>query len=165
MNKTEKVNHEFGPFYDKNSRILILGSIPSPKSREQGFYYGHPRNRFWPVLAGLFEEKAPETVEDRKEFLTKHHIALWDVLASCDIKGADDSSIKNPEANDMELILKSADIKAVFTTGAKASKLYEKLCLPECGVAAIMLPSTSPANCACSFDRLLEEYRQILKYL
>ncbi len=165
MNKTEKVNHEFGPFYDKNSRILILGSIPSPKSREQGFYYGHPRNRFWPVLAGLFEEKAPETVEDRKEFLTKHHIALWDVLASCDIKGADDSSIKNPEANDMELILKSADIKAVFTTGAKASKLYEKLCLPECGVVATMLPSTSPANCACSFDRLMEEYRQILKYL
>lgn len=165
MNKTEKVNHEFGPFYDENSKVLILGSIPSPKSREQGFYYGHPRNRFWPVLAGLFEETIPETVEDRKKFLTKHHIALWDVLASCDIKGAEDSSIKNPEANDMELILKSADIKAVFTTGAKASKLYEKLCLPKCGVAAKMLPSTSPANCGCSFDKLSAEYRQILKYL
>lgn len=163
--KTENVAHEFGPFYDKSSKVLILGSIPSPKSREQGFYYGHPRNRFWPVLAGLFEESVPETVEERKAFLTKHNIALWDVLASCQIKGADDSSIKNPEANDIGQILKAADIKAVFTTGGKASKLYEKMCLPICGVAAISLPSTSPANCACTFEKLIEAYRQILKYL
>lgn len=165
MNRMEKVAHEFGPFYDEKSKVLILGSIPSPKSREQGFYYGHPRNRFWPVLAGLFEEAVPETVIERKDFLTRHHIALWDVLESCEIKGADDSSIKNPSANDMNLILKAADIRAVFTTGAKAAKLYEKMCLPVCGVPAAPLPSTSPANCACSFDRLLEEYRQILKYL
>ena len=165
VNKTEKVVHEFGPFYDENSRVLILGSIPSPKSREQGFYYGHPRNRFWPVLAGLFDEPVPETVEERKAFLTKHNIALWDVLASCDIRGADDGSIKNPEANNMELILNSADIRAVFTTGGKATKLYERLCLPVCGVASVGLPSTSPANCGCSMERLMEEYGRILKFL
>ncbi len=165
VNETIKVAHEFGPFYDENSKVLILGTIPSPKSREQGFYYGHPRNRFWPVLAGLFDEPVPETVPERKAFLTEHGIALWDVLASCDIKGAEDSSIKNPEPNDMDIILKAADIKAVFTTGGKAFKLYEKMCFPRCGVAAIGLPSTSPANCGCSMDRLLEEYRQILKYL
>lgn len=165
MNKTEKVAHEFGPFYDKNSKVLILGSIPSPKSREQGFYYGHPRNRFWPVLAGLFGEDIPETVSERKIFLAKHRIALWDVLDSCDIRGADDNSIKNPQPNDMNVILKESDIKAIFTTGGKATNLYKKLCLPKCGVAAIGLSSTSPANCKRSLDSLIEEYRQILKYL
>ena len=93
MSEVMKVAHEFGPFYDKDSKVLILGSIPSPKSREQGFYYGHPRNRFWPVLAALFGERIPQTVPERKDFLTRHNIALWDVLASCDIKGADDGSI------------------------------------------------------------------------
>lgn len=118
MSEVMKVAHEFGPFYDKDSKVLILGSIPSPKSREQGFYYGHPRNRFWPVLAALFGERIPQTVPERKDFLTRHNIALWDVLASCDIKGADDVSIRNPEANDMRLITESADIRAIFTTGS-----------------------------------------------
>ena len=163
--EVKKVTHEFGPFYDKNSRILILGSIPSPKSREQGFYYGHPRNRFWPVLAALFNEAVPQTVPERKNFLTRHRIALWDVLASCDIKGADDGSIRNPEANDMRLITDGADIRAIFTTGGKAAKLYEKLCEPVCGVKAERLSSTSPANCRCSLEKLTEEYRKILKYL
>ena len=165
LNKTERVAHEFGPFYNEDSRVLILGSIPSPKSREQGFYYGHPRNRFWPVLGALFDEAAPSTVEERKAFLKRHRIALWDVLASCEISGADDSSIRNPEPNDMNVILNNADIRAVFTTGAKAAKLYEKLCLPLCGVAAQSLPSTSPANCAFSMERLTKEYAGILKYL
>ena len=165
MSEVMKVAHEFGPFYDKDSKVLILGSIPSPKSREQGFYYGHPRNRFWPVLAALFGERIPQTVPERKDFLTRHNIALWDVLASCDIKGADDGSIRNPEANDMRLITESADIRAIFTTGGKATKLYEKMCEPVCGISAQGLPSTSPANCSCSMDKLTEEYAEILKYL
>ncbi len=165
MSEVMKVAHEFGPFYDKDSKVLILGSIPSPKSREQGFYYGHPRNRFWPVLAALFGESVPQTVSERKAFLTRHNIALWDVLASCDIKGADDGSIRNPEANDMRLITDAADIRAIFTTGGKATKLYEKMCEPACGVRAQALPSTSPANCRCSMDKLTEEYAKILKYL
>ena len=165
MRESTKVTHEFGPFYDSDSKVLILGSIPSPKSREQGFYYGHPRNRFWPVLAALFGEEAPETVDERRSFLIRHRIALWDVLASCEIVGADDGSIREPEPNDMSVILEVADIAAVFTTGGKATKLYEKLCLPLCGVPAIGLPSTSPANCACSMDRLMKEYGKILKYL
>lgn len=164
-NTIAKVAHEFGPFYDENSKILILGSIPSPKSREQGFYYGHPRNRFWPVLSKVLEEPVPETLEEKKELLRRYGIALWDVLAGCEIRGADDSSIINPEANDMRLILNQVDIKAVFTTGTKAYKLYEKMCFPVCGVAAINLPSTSPANAAWSLDRLTVEYQQILKYL
>lgn len=165
MNKAGRVDHVFGPFYDEKSKILILGTIPSPKSREEGFYYGHPRNRFWPVLSGLFGEATPVTVQEKKALLKKHGIALWDVLASCEIKGAEDSSIKNPQANDMRLIFNVADIRAVFTTGGKAAKLYEKLCLPVCGVPAIKLPSTSPANCACSVERLTEEYSIILQYL
>ena len=156
MSEVMKVAHEFGPFYDKDSKVLILGSIPSPKSREQGFYYGHPRNRFWPVLAALFGERIPQTVPERKDFLTRHNIALWDVLASCD---------RNPEANDMRLITESADIRAIFTTGGKATKLYEKMCEPVCGISAQGLPSTSPANCRCSMDKLTEEYSKILKYL
>lgn len=165
MSEVMKVAHEFGPFYDKDSKVLILGSIPSPKSREQGFYYGHPRNRFWPVLAALFGESVPQTVPERKDFLTRHNIALWDVLASCDIKGADDGSIRNPEPNDMRLITDAADIRAIFTTGGKATKLYEKMCEPVCGIRTHGLPSTSPANCRCSMDKLTEEYSKILKYL
>ncbi len=160
-----KITHEFGPFFDSDSKVLILGSIPSPKSREQGFYYGHPRNRFWPVMASLFGDDIPETVPDRKEFLKHHNIALWDVLASCEIRGAEDSSIREPVANDMDIILKNSDIKAIFTTGGKASELYRKLCLPECGIKAVSLPSTSPANCRFSMERLRKEYGIILKYL
>lgn len=170
MNKTEdrqttmRVRHEFGPFYDKDSKVLILGSIPSPKSREQGFYYGHPQNRFWKVLADVLGEELPQTVEARKTMLIKHHIALWDVLDSCEIKGASDTTIKDPVANDMNVILKEADIRAIFTTGAKADELYKKMCYPICGVASIRLPSTSPANCGCSYDKLKVAYSQILEF-
>lgn len=160
-----RVEHEFEPFYDARSRVLILGSIPSPKSREQGFYYGHPRNRFWMVLSDVLGEPMPESVAARKKMLARRHIALWDVLDSCEINGADDASIRNPKANDMNAILNEADIRAIFTTGAKAAKLYEKLCQPSCGVPAIRLPSTSPANCGCSYERLKEAYDQIKAYL
>ena len=160
------VTHEFGAFFDKDSRVLILGTIPSPKSREQGFYYGHPQNRFWKVLADVLGEKVvPQTVEERKKFLKRNRIALWDVLESCEIKGASDVSIRNARPNDMNRILQAADIRANFVAGTKAAKLYKKLCLPTCGVEAIQLPSTSPANCGCSDEKLREAYSQICKYL
>lgn len=161
------VTHEFDAFFDKDSRVLILGTIPSPKSREQGFYYGHPQNRFWKVLADVLGEEFPQTVEERKRFLKRNHIALWDVLESCEIKGASDVSIRNARPNDMNRILKAKDtnIQAIFVAGTKAAKLYKKLCLPTCGVEAIQLPSTSPANCGCSDEKLREAYSQICKYL
>ena len=159
------VTHEFAAFFDKDSRVLILGTIPSPKSREQGFYYGHPQNRFWKVLADVLGEEFPQTVEERKVFLKRNHIALWDVLESCEIKGASDVSIRNARPNDMNRILQTADIRAIFATGAKAAQLYKKLCFPECGVEAVRLPSTSPANCGCSYEKLREAYSQICDYV
>lgn len=159
------VTHEFDAFFDKDSWVLILGTIPSPKSREQGFYYGHPQNRFWKVLADVLDEEFPQTVEERKGFLKRNHIALWDVLESCEIKGASDVSIRNARPNDMNRILQAADIRAIFATGAKAAQLYKKLCFPECGVEAVRLPSTSPANCGCSYEKLREAYSQICDYV
>ena len=159
------VTHEFDAFFAKDSRVLILGTIPSPKSREQGFYYGHPQNRFWKVLADVLGEEFPQTVEERKRFLKRNHIALWDVLESCEIKGASDVSIRNARPNDMNRILQAADIRAIFATGAKAAQLYKKLCFPECGVEAVRLPSTSPANCGCSYEKLREAYSQICDYV
>ena len=160
------VTNKFDAFYGKGAKVLILGTIPSPKSREQGFYYGHPQNRFWKVLADVLDDVVPQTVKERKDFLTRHNIALWDVLESCEIKGASDVSIRNARPNDMNRILKDEDtnIEAIFVAGTKAAKLYKKLCLPTCGVEAIQLPSTSPANCGCSDEKLREAYRQICKY-
>ena len=163
--ETKRVVHEFAPVFDKNSRILMLGTMPSPKSREMGFYYGHPRNRFWKVVSDVFGERMPETVEERKAFALRRHIAVWDVLAGCEIKGADDNSIRNPEANDMDVILRHADIRAIFATGTKAGALYRKYCYPATGVPILVLPSTSPANCRISYDELYREYKVILKYL
>jgi len=161
------VTNKFDAFYGKGAKVLILGTIPSPKSREQGFYYGHPQNRFWKVLADVLDDVVPQTVKERKDFLTRHNIALWDVLESCEIKGASDVSIRNARPNDMNRILKDEDtnIEAIFVAGTKAAKLYKKLCLPTCGVKAIQLPSTSPANCGCSDEKLREAYRQICKYV
>ena len=153
------VTHEFGPWYDAQSRVLILGTMPSPKSREAGFYYAHPQNRFWRVLPALYGE--PRLVGDiaaQQDFLTRRHIALWDVLASCEITGASDSSIRNPVPNDMNVILCAAPIRAIFATGQKAGALYKKYCLPQCGMPAHILPSTSPANCAVNLDALRAKY-------
>lgn len=160
----EKVVHTIAPVYDENSRVLILGSMPSPKSREVGFYYGHPQNRFWRVLAEILNEEVPDDTLAKKSLVLRHHIALWDVLAECEIEGASDSSIKNPKINDMDIIFSRASIKAVFATGAKAAELYQKLRKrdwPDC----IKLPSTSAANAAYSKERLKERYRVILDYL
>ena len=125
MNEMEHVTHEFQPIYDKDSKVLMLGTMPSPKSREVGFYYGHPRNRFWKVVSDVCGEALPETKEEKIAFALRNHIAVWDVLAGCEIHGADDSSIRNPEPNDMNRILKEADIQAIFATGQKAAQLYK----------------------------------------
>lgn len=158
------VYHEFGPLFDKSSRVLVLGTIPSPKSREQGFYYGHPRNRFWKMLAQVFDEPVPENIEEKKALALGHHVALWDVLASCTIRGAEDASIRDAVPNDLQVILSQADIRAIFATGAKAEALYRKFCEPVTGVPCIRLPSTSPANCAMKDEALLAEYQKIRLY-
>ena len=164
--KETHVKHEFEPIVDACTKVLILGSFPSVKSREQSFYYGHPQNRFWKVLATLFSCAIPNTNAARTEFLLTRRIALWDVLASCEIRGADDGSIKNPVVNDIGKILQAADIRAIFTTGSKAYRIYNRYCLPQTGVHAKALPSTSPANCRFyTFEKLLEAYRVILQYI
>ncbi len=160
------VEHILDPFYDENSRVLILGTIPSPKSREEGFFYAHPQNRFWRIMADLFCLPPFETKEEKCIFLKKHHIALWDVLHSCTITGADDQSIKNIVPNDLSVIFKKANLRAVFTTGKKAGALYQKYCYPHTKKEAVCLPSTSPANCRYyTYEKLLKEYKIILEYL
>ncbi|MGN9119614.1 DNA-deoxyinosine glycosylase [Turicibacter bilis] len=159
------VEHTLSPIYDKNSNVLILGTMPSPKSREVGFYYGHPQNRFWKVLADIFNEESLTTTEEKITFLHRHQLALWDVLQSCEIQGADDASIKNPIPNDLTSLLQEANIKAIFTTGKKATDLYMKYCYPKTNIPAIGLPSSSPANRRISYEKLKEEYSKILEYL
>lgn len=161
----EYITHNFQPVYNENSRILMLGTMPSPKSREVGFYYGHPRNRFWKVVSDVCGAPYPETREEKIAFALQYGIAVWDVLAGCEIKGADDSSIRNPVANDMDVILKHAQIQAIFTTGTKAGQLYKKYCLPRTGIEAVVLPSTSPANCRMSYEELYRAYAGIKEYL
>ncbi len=154
--------HPIPPVFDKNSCILILGSFPSVKSREVGFFYGHPQNRFWKVVSALFEEETPRTVEEKKDLLIRNGVALWDVLHSCEIRGSSDASIKNAVPNDLSVILGAADIKAIFTNGATAYKYYVRYAQPSTGRPAVPLPSTSPANAAWSTERLLTEWRKIV---
>ena len=154
-------HHPFPPLYNEKSRVLILGSFPSVKSREQMFFYGHPQNRFWRVVAEVFGEKAPETIEEKKAFVLRNNLALWDVLASCEITGSSDSSIKNATANDISPILAGADIKEIFVNGKTAEKYYNKYIKPDIGRDATVLPSTSPANAAWSFECLVEAWKKI----
>lgn len=155
--------HEIAPFYNSDSLILILGSFPSAASRREGFYYAHPQNRFWRVLAGVFGEETPVGTEAKKAFLTRRRIALWDVIAECDIEGSGDASIKSPHCNDIAGLLRETSVKAVFTTGAKAYGLYEKRVFPSVGIHAVSLPSTSPANAAFSAEKLAEIWGNELK--
>ena len=156
------VTHEIQPVFDSRSRVLLLGTMPSPASREQGFYYGHPQNRFWRVLAAIFNEPAPRTIEEKRDMLLRHHIALWDVLASCEIEGASDASIRDAQPNDLARIFDVADIRAVFATGTKAGELYRKLVEPTLGVPCTTLPSTSPANAKMKLDDLTDAYGKAL---
>lgn len=154
--------HPFPPIYDGNSRILILGSFPSVKSREQLFFYGHPQNRFWRVTAAVYGSEAPCTIPEKKEFLLSHGIALWDVIASCEITGSSDSSIKNAAVNDLSPILAAADIKRIFVNGQTAKRFYDRYTKPLIGREAAVLPSTSPANAAWTFEKLVSAW-QIIK--
>lgn len=164
-NELTHVDHPLEPIFDKRSRVLVLGTMPSPVSRAAGFYYAHPRNRFWQVLAALFDEPVAATNERRRDQLLRHHIALWDVLASCDIEGASDASITNAHPNDLKRIIDAAPIEAVFCTGAKSAELYARHCRDRTGIDAVKLPSTSPANAAATLDDLVGAYRAILPHL
>lgn len=156
---SKRVEHGFPPFIYKEAEILMLGSFPSPVSRETGFYYGHPRNRFWSVLAKVYGEDVPLGIEDKKSFLTRHKIALWDVVESCDIIGASDSSITNVTPNDIREVVRGTAIDKICVTGKTAGKLLKKYV----GIDGVELPSPSPANCALSFDELVKAYSKVLK--
>lgn len=151
--------HNIDPIYNADSRILILGSFPSVKSREGQFFYHHPQNRFWKVLSAVLEHPLPKTIGEKREMLLSSGIALWDVIASCEITGSSDSSIKNAVPNDIARILLDADIRAVFCNGGTAHKLYQKHLQQQTGTPAILLPSTSPANAAWSQERLCNAWR------
>ena len=152
------IKHPFPPLYDKDSEILILGSFPSVKSREQNFFYGHPQNRFWKVTSGIFGCVEPVTIDEKREFLHSNHIALWDVIASCNIIGSSDSSISDVVANDLSEILGSANIRQIFVNGKTAEKYYNKYTFEKTNRKAICLPSTSPANAAWSVERLIDAW-------
>ena len=154
--------HGIAPVYDENSEMLILGSFPSVASRAEGFFYGHPRNRFWRVMAAVFGEDVPRTVEEKKAFLLRNKVALFDVLAECEIEGSADSSILGALPNDLSPILSASRIQKIFVNGKTAEKLYQKYLLPKTGIPARSLPSTSPANAAWSEERLIEAWK-ILK--
>ena len=171
------LKHPIPPLYDPDSRILILGSFPSPKSRQTGFFYGHPQNRFWKVMAEVLDwtnEKAgvpsdtpgeiflPGSVPEKSAMLHSSHVAVWDTIASCDITGASDASITNVVPNDLSLILESADIRQIYCNGSKSHELYMKYIMPNTGRKAVKLPSTSPANAACSLEKLISSW-SILK--
>ena len=153
--------HPIPPFYDDDSTILILGSFPSVKSRQANFFYGHPQNRFWRVISAVMGEECPETIEEKSALLRRNHIALWDVIHSCEIVGSSDSSIRNVTPNDLSVILDHAPIRTIFTNGRKSNDLYRRWLEKEIGRSAVYLPSTSPANAGWSLERLIEAWSVI----
>ncbi|MDE6434427.1 MAG: DNA-deoxyinosine glycosylase [Lachnospiraceae bacterium] len=161
--KYQRVVQPFEPIYNKNSKVLILGSFPSVKSREMGFYYGHKQNRFWKVLANILEVEEPVTVEEKKDILLKHGIAVYDVIESCDIKGSSDSSIKNVVPADIRKIVAESDIQVVVTNGRTADRMFQKYQSNSYKGVVLTMPSTSPANAAFSLERLVEIWRAGLK--
>ena len=163
MTGYEHIEHTFAPVYDADSLVLILGTLPSVKSRENHFYYGHKQNRFWKVMADLCGEPVPETIEEKKKMLLAHHIAVWDVIQSCDIKGSSDSSIRNVEPTDIRRILAESQITRIYANGNKAGELYRKYQLPLTGIE--VLPSTSPANAAWRLESLCEVWRETIVLL
>lgn len=157
--------HPFEPVYNSNSKILILGTFPSVKSREESFYYAHPQNRFWKVLSSLTKHSLPKTVEEKMTLLLSKGIALWDILQSCEIDASKDSSIKNPVVNDLSIILSSSNIKAIFTNGKKAEQIYRTLSYPNALIESHVLPSTSSANAYYTFEKLIKAWDKILDFL
>ena len=158
----ERVFHTIPPIYSPESEILILGTMPSPKSREAAFYYAHPQNRFWPALALALGEPLPETIEEKSALILRHHLALWDVLLSCDITGASDASIQNPVANDIPALIRQTRITRVLCTGATSARLYTKLVFPKTNIPCETLPSPSAANARMRLEKLARVYREIL---
>lgn len=156
------IQHPISPVFDSHSTILILGSFPSVKSREIGFFYGHPQNRFWKVLAAVFEEQTvPKDTDEKRDFLLRNGVALWDVICYCDITGSSDSSIRNVVPNDLTPILEQADIRQIYVNGKKAMSLYQRYLEPETDRKAICLPSTSPANASWNLERLIQTWQVI----
>jgi len=155
------IKHPIKPLFDENSKILILGSFPSVKSREEMFFYGHPQNRFWKVTSAVFGCEVPQTLEEKRVFLLSNKIAVWDVIASCDIVGSSDNSIKNVVPNDLNIILDNADINRIFVNGKTAEKYYNKYIKDTIKREAVCLPSTSPANAAWGFEKLVDAWRII----
>lgn len=153
-----RIDHPIKPVYDSNSRILILGSFPSVKSREEMFFYGHKQNRFWKILANIFDEEVPVNIEEKRSLLLRNKVAVWDVIASCSIEGSSDASIKDVTANDLSIIFETADIKQIFCNGTKSYELYEKYIENNIGRKAVKLPSSSPANAAWSLEKLVKEW-------
>ena len=158
----ESIVHPIAPTYDADSEILILGSFPSVKSREMGFYYGHPRNRFWRVMAALYGEETPMSVDERRAFLLRNRVAAWDVIASCTITGSSDSSIRDVVPNDLRPILAGSKVTRVFVNGKTAERMYARYTEPVLGIAAVCLPSTSPANAAWSLQKLIDTWRTLI---
>lgn len=163
MASKDLVTHPFCPIFNRDSQILILGSLPSVQSRNQNFYYGHPRNRFWKVLAAIYGEPVPQTIEEKTAFLLKHHLALWDVIASCTIEGSSDASISQVVPNCLESIFRTASIRKIICNGQTAGRLYHRFQEKQTGMNAVILPSTSPANATWSFERLLEVWKPALQ--
>ncbi len=153
--------HPFPPLYNKDSKVLILGSFPSVRSREAMFFYGHPQNRFWKVIAALFDEPVPRSIPEKKALILGHGLALWDSIASCEIKGSSDASITDAVPTDLSEILENSAVQRIFCNGAKSFEMYRKYQLPRTGIEAVKLPSTSPANAACSLDKLIDAWKVI----
>ena len=158
----QRIQHPFGPLFSPDSRVLILGSFPSVKSREQNFFYGHPRNRFWKVVAALFGQEPPQTIPEKRELILSHGLALWDSIASCVITGSSDASIREVKPNDLRIILDHAPIERIYCNGRKSHEMYEKYILPALSREASCLPSTSPANAAWSLEKLIAAWSVIL---
>ena len=160
----QSLKHTFDPVYDAESRILILGSFPSVKSRENNFFYGHPQNRFWKVMANILEWEVPTTIEEKKNMLLSNHVAVWDVIASCSIQGSSDTSIKDVAVNDFSKILDNSRVERIYVNGGKAYELYHKYAEKVTGIKAIKLPSTSPANAAWSLEKLTKMWKETIEF-
>lgn len=162
MSDYKLLTHEFEPVYDRQSRILILGTFPSVKSRENNFYYGHPRNRFWKVLSSITDASLPVSIDEKRNLLFTHNIAIWDVIRQCEIIGSSDSRIKNVIPVNLSAILDECEIQRIYGNGTKACQLYNKYLLEAVKIPIIALPSTSPANAAYSFEKLLSRWTELL---
>ena len=160
----QSIKHTFDQVFNADSKILILGSFPSVKSRENNFFYGHPQNRFWKVMANVLDWEVPSTIEEKKTMLLSNHVAVWDVIASCSIQGSSDTSIKDVVVNDFSKILENSKVERIYVNGGKAYELYHKYAEKVTGIKAVKLPSTSPANAAWSLEKLTKIWKETIEY-